>query len=382
MSADPDARTQLALLGFTTFERRSFQAFFELGRDHGPGYEFTEDIWRAQCVVADADDEHAMARVLNAGLVERAVLLGSTPHPGAALQLARPINLLLVMRALDTLVGARPRASARLASSPDDEPPAPRRAPRAHPKPDIAPATGDRAPSPAPSPTGESASAPPADDAASASYTTMTAPPWPQRPSQVQRVLDELAMRTVTLPANIDARALAAQAEQAQRSAASSRSTARPAERSSAGFRTTVKPLPLEHILVIDQDASTLRLVAVQLQRFGFQVHLAGHPDDALRLLTRRFHDYVFMDPALPGIDALLVCRLARQMPAPDDGLASTIVLLADPAAPAAPLARALPAADACLKKPLEQQSLLKLVGDREIARVAYADTARMTTLI
>jgi len=381
MSADPDARTQLALLGFTTFERRSFQAFFELGRDHGPGYEFTDDIWRAQCVVADADDEHAMARVLNAGLVERAVLLGSTPHPGAALQLARPINLLLVMRALDTLVGARPRASARLASSPDDEPPAPRRtrsSPHTPPRPDTAAATDDRAPSPI----GEPASAPPADDAASASYTTMTAPPWPQRPSQVQRVLDELAMRTVTLPANIDARALAAQAEQAQRSAAPARSASRQAERAGAGFRTTVKPLPLEHILVIDQDASTLRLVAVQLQRFGFQVHLAGHPDDALRLLTRRFHDYVFMDPALPGIDALLVCRLARQMPPPDDGLASTIVLLADPAAPAAPLARALPAADACLKKPLEQQSLLKLVGDREIARVAYADTARMTTLI
>jgi len=381
MSADPDARTQLALLGFTTFERRSFQAFFELGRDHGQGYEFTDDIWRAQCVVADADDEHAMARVLNAGLVERAVLLGSTPHPGAALQLARPINLLLVMRALDTLVGARPRASARLASSPDDEPPAPRRARsslRTPPRPDAAAATDDRAPSPA----GEPASAPPADDAASASYTTMTAPPWPQRPSQVQRVLDELAMRTVTLPANIDASALAAQAEQAQRSAAPARNASRQAERAGAGFRATVKPLPLEHILVIDQDASTLRLVAVQLQRFGFQVHLAGHPDDALRLLTRRFHDYVFMDPALPGIDALLVCRLARQMPPPDDGLASTIVLLADPAAPAAPLARALPAADACLKKPLEQQSLLKLVGDREIARVAYADTARMTTLI
>jgi CheY-like chemotaxis protein len=138
----------------------------------------------------------------------------------------------------------------------------------------------------------------------------------------------------------------------------------------------------MEHILVIDQDAATLRLIAVQLQRFGFQIHLAGHSDDALRLLTQRFHEYVFMDPALPGLDALLACRLARQMPPPDDGCATTVVLLADPNAPAAPLARALPAADGCLKKPIELQALFKLVGEREVARVAYADTARTTTII
>ena len=107
-------RTMLALLGFTPFERRTFQAFFEHGREQGPGYEFTDDLWRAECAVADADDEEAMARLLHAGaLVERAVLLGSTPHHGAALQLPRPINLLLVMRALDTLVGTRPRPRTR-----------------------------------------------------------------------------------------------------------------------------------------------------------------------------------------------------------------------------------------------------------------------------
>jgi CheY-like chemotaxis protein len=135
-------------------------------------------------------------------------------------------------------------------------------------------------------------------------------------------------------------------------------------------------------VLVIDREAATLRLVAIQLQRFGFQVHLAGHPDDAMRLLTGRFHDYIFVDPALPGLDALLVCRLARQMSRPQEHRATTVVLLADPAAAAAPLERALPAADACLRKPLTQQALLRLMGEREVARYAYADTARATTVI
>ena len=333
--------TPLALLGFTDFEQQSFQAFFDLGREQGPGYEITGELWRAECAVADADDEEAVARLAHAGLMERAVLLGSTPHRGAALQLPRPINLLLVMRVLDTIVGARPRASARLAP------------------PHAVPAA---VPPPMPS-------APP---------VTRPAP----TENQVQRVLDELAFRTAAMPSNMDARALAR---------AGAAEALRASRRANAALRRTVirdplsarsEVLPMEHILVIDNDAATLRLVAIQLQRFGFQIHLAGHPDDAMRLLTSRFHDYIFVDPALPGLDALLVCRLARQIPVPGENRATTVVLLADPLAAAAPLERALPAADACLKKPLEQQALLRLMGEREVKRYAYADTARTTTVI
>ncbi|MBI5722157.1 MAG: response regulator [Burkholderiales bacterium] len=408
-------RTMLALLGFTPFERRTFQAFFEHGREQGPGYEFTDDLWRAECAVADADDDEAMARLLHAGaLVERAVLLGHTPHPGAALQLPRPINLLLVMRALDTLVGARARPGTRLASSPDDAPPR-RVAQKLIAVPDTPPAAGAAEPrdtdpgsgvfkalsgtsvgGPPSSPHSLPHSSRHASRPSSPRPSSQTSPPPPDAhdtaagPSpqagahgaQVQRVLDELAFRTATLPPDVDVRALAAQGAPAARRGATAHAARADAGRARPGARSRQAPLPMEHILVIDQDAATLRLIAVQLQRFGFQIHLAGHPDDALRLLTLRFHDYVFMDPALPGLDALLVCRLARQMPPPGDGCAATVVLLADPQASSTPLARALPAADACLKKPLEQHALLKLVGEREVARVAYADTARTTTII
>lgn len=372
MSAAP---TVLTLLGFTPFERRSFEAFFELGHMHGPGYEFTPDLWRADCAIADADDDEAMARLHYAGLLQRCVLLGNRPHAGAALQLPRPINLLLVMRALDTMTGARPRTGTRLASIPDDADDAPPKRARS-----------TRAPPVAPPALAADPGAPPID-------------PDPARDdSQIQRVLDELAFRTATLPPNLDARASAARAAQAAQAAqppqathgAQAASDARRDSRalqrhdplSPATARAHRTPLPMEHILVIDNDAATLRLVAVQLQRFGFQMHLAGHCDDALRMLARRFHDYVFLDPALPGLDALLICRLARQVTPPAEHCATTVVLLADPNAPAEPLQRALPAADACLRKPLEQHALLKLVGEREVARYAYADTARTTTLI
>ncbi len=414
----PATRTLLALLGFTPFERRSFQAFFEHAREQGSGYDFTDDLWRAECAVADADNEEAMARLLHAGnLVERAVLLGRTPHAGAALQLPRPINLLLVMRALDTLVGARPRPGTRLASSTDAPPP--RRVPLrliavpTPPEPQREARDGrgragddgeDASTGVFEALSGESVGTPPprpersrtaADRSDRSDPNERNAPnerkggggrtgradatpepPPASQGKQVQRVLDELAFRTATLPSNVDVRALAAQGAPGARREPQDLGVA------SGGRRARQAPLPMEHILVIDHDAATLRLIAVQLQRFGFQIHLAGHPDDAMRLLTQRFHDYVFMDPALPGLDALLVCRLARQVLPPDDGCATTVVLLADPNASATPLQRALPAADAWLKKPIDQLSLLKLVGEREVARVAYADTARTTTLI
>ncbi|MBL8326031.1 MAG: response regulator [Rubrivivax sp.] len=349
MSAPP---ALLALLGFNAFERRSFAAFFALGREHGPGYELTGDLLNADCAVADADDPQAMALLVDAGLLPRSVLLGQAVHHGAALQLPRPINLLLVMRALDTVVGARPRTTARLATAVDEAPAQPPASAAASPRP---PAPALPRPTPAPL----------------------------ARPSrgedQVQRVLDELAFRTATLPAHIDARAMAAEAACAAR-----RGTSAALERPDIDRRhSRTTRLPMEHILVVDNDAATLRMVATQLQRFGFQIHLAGQADDAMRLLTTRFHDYVFVDPALPGLDALLVCRLAKQVPSPAaDRPATTVVLLADPNALAALLERALPAADACLRKPLEQTALLRLMGEREVARVAYADTARSSTLI
>jgi CheY-like chemotaxis protein len=370
MSASP---ATLALLGFNAFERRSFSAFFALGREHGLGYELTGDLLNADCAVADADDPQAMALLLDAGLLPRSVLLGQTGYNGSALQLPRPINLLLVMRALDTVVGARPRTSTRLATSPDDvRPPRP------------AGSTTSAAPSaPAASASSSASSASSARATAEAPALPRPTPPPLARPprsdNQVQRVLDELAFRTATLPSNIDARALAAEAAPAARrsQAAARAGTEGPLRRA----RTAA--LPMEHILVVDNDCATLRMVATQLQRFGFQIHLAGQADDALRLLTSRFHDYVFVDPALPGLDALLVCRLAKQMPPPAaDRPATTVVLLADPHGLAALLERALPAADACLRKPLEQTALLKLMGEREVARVAYADTARTSSLI
>lgn len=61
------------------------------------------DLVHCDTAVVNADDEAAVAEVQGHGKLGRALLLGATPSSGAGAQLARPINLMLVVRALDTL---------------------------------------------------------------------------------------------------------------------------------------------------------------------------------------------------------------------------------------------------------------------------------------
>ena len=95
--------TPVAILGFTPFERSTFEAFLRLAARRTPAYELTEDAFSADFIIVDADDPMLVNRVLAAGFLPRSVLLGASPHPGAALHLERPFNLMQMVRSLDGL---------------------------------------------------------------------------------------------------------------------------------------------------------------------------------------------------------------------------------------------------------------------------------------
>jgi CheY-like chemotaxis protein len=347
---------RIALLGFTEFERQAFQTFFAHAAGVGPTHELVPDLRSADGAVADAQDPIAYERLSAAGMLSRAIFLGATPRPGAALQLPRPINLALVLRGLDTIAGSR--ATGQSDPMPLQAAPAPAtrqpRAPAAHP--------GQAAPS---------TSTPPVGTAAQGSTPPPSAPPPRQRAalSPVERVLEELAYRTVNLPGGVDMRTLAE---------APAPTSPPAADHSSA--------LPLEHVLVVSTDHGDYRCIVVSLQGFGFQMHLAPQAQAALQALTQRRYRYVFIDPRTPETDALMLCRVAREAgtgPGQEAGQreeSASIVLLAHPDVDGEALRRALPAADATLRSPLARGELLKLVGDREVARYAFADTARTIT--
>jgi two-component system alkaline phosphatase synthesis response regulator PhoP len=65
-------------------------------------------------------------------------------------------------------------------------------------------------------------------------------------------------------------------------------------------------------ILVVDDDAKTVELVKLYLNRDGYRVLTAYDGVEALRLARESHPDLIVLDLMLPGIDGLEVCRILR----------------------------------------------------------------------
>ncbi len=65
-------------------------------------------------------------------------------------------------------------------------------------------------------------------------------------------------------------------------------------------------------VLVVDDDAKTVELVKLYLNRDGYRVLTAYNGIDALRLAREGRPDLIVLDLMLPGLDGLQVCRTLR----------------------------------------------------------------------
>ena len=65
-------------------------------------------------------------------------------------------------------------------------------------------------------------------------------------------------------------------------------------------------------VLVVDDDAKTVELVKLYLNRDGYKVLVAYDGIEALRLARESHPDLVVLDLMLPGCDGLEVCRTLR----------------------------------------------------------------------
>ena len=67
-----------------------------------------------------------------------------------------------------------------------------------------------------------------------------------------------------------------------------------------------------KRVLVVDDDAKTVELVKLYLNRDGYRVLTAYDGVEALRLAREGHPDLIVLDLMLPGIDGLEVCRTLR----------------------------------------------------------------------
>jgi len=67
-----------------------------------------------------------------------------------------------------------------------------------------------------------------------------------------------------------------------------------------------------KRVLVVDDDAKTVELVKLYLNRDGYKVLTAYNGTDALHMAREGHPDLIVLDLMLPGIDGLHVCRTIR----------------------------------------------------------------------
>ena len=68
-------------------------------------------------------------------------------------------------------------------------------------------------------------------------------------------------------------------------------------------------------VLIIDDDANTLRLIGYMLERGGFEVQLAGDGEDGLAKAFKQPPDLIVLDVMMPGVDGYQVCEQLRANP-------------------------------------------------------------------
>ena len=68
-------------------------------------------------------------------------------------------------------------------------------------------------------------------------------------------------------------------------------------------------------VVVADDDADILDLVALTLERAGHQVHRARDGEEALELIRERSPDVAVLDVAMPRLERLELTRLLRDDP-------------------------------------------------------------------
>ncbi len=131
----------------------------------------------------------------------------------------------------------------------------------------------------------------------------------------------------------------------------------------------------MDHILVVDDSDIALRFMANSLGRFGFEVHLSRSGEEALTRVATTHYEFVFMDVTMPGIDGYQTCKLIKKRPYAAGRRAPTVVMLTSRGGMVDKMRGTLSGCDAYLTKPLQQDALLKVIGDRIVSDAAEADT-------
>ncbi|HLW50999.1 MAG TPA: response regulator transcription factor [Sphingobacteriaceae bacterium] len=70
-----------------------------------------------------------------------------------------------------------------------------------------------------------------------------------------------------------------------------------------------------QKVLVVDDEADIVELIAYNLKREGYQVHTASNGQEAVTTAKKIMPDLIILDIMMPKMDGIEACRIMRAMP-------------------------------------------------------------------
>ncbi len=331
----------IVLVGFSSFEKVTFESFFRLAARRPPGYVLVDDAAQAHLAVVNADDAAVLKQCIAKKPAPQVLLIGAQDGDTGWMLQRRPLNLMKVLATVESLLAPASAATVPadltamrgLSATPAA---ATQAAPRSAP---AAPAFTAFAPR-APAPTAPIV-------AAQGSYS-----------SRVDGVIDSKLRRSVrtgagNVPKFESSRSMVGMA---------GIGATRPAPVDSS--------LDIDHIMVVDDSDIALKFMRNRLSRFGFHADLVNSGEEALGKMNTRPYKFVFLDVMMEGLDGYQTCRAIKQRKY-SDGKPPVVVMLTSRGGTIDKIRGTLAGCDAYLTKPLNERDLIAVLAkhDRNVAR-------------
>ena len=363
---------KIALIGFSSFERATFESFFRLAARRPPGYVLVAPAAEANLAVVNADDPATMRAAKASKPCPHVMLIGSDDAgTGWTLQ-RRPLNLMKVLTNVEQLLSPQTAAVAPVQRAVPSTPRFASAPPVASP---IAAAT----PAPAPAPARPNFRSP--RFAATEPFAPLTAN-TPVAVPVAARIAAPVAASAPTFkPAQAASTARAESAIAAAPTAprneirlgnndfvnsrAESPVLDGHAKRSNFDDEST-----MDHILVVDDSDIALKFMRNRLTRFGFRTDLVNSGEEALGRMGARPYKFVFLDVMMEGLDGYQTCRAIKQRKY-SEGKPPVVVMLTSRGGTIDKIRGTLAGCDAYLTKPLNERDLIAVLAkhDRTVAR-------------
>jgi two-component system, cell cycle response regulator len=333
---------KIALVGFTSFERATFESFFRLAARRPPGYTLVNESSEADLAVVNADDAPTLSAALANKPAPKVMLIGSSDGGTNWPIQRRPLNLMKVLTTVEQLLA--PVAPA-VAVTPVQSQPQPQMAP----------------------PTLHAATAAPMTRPAAATGFDAT------RPFSESGLAGLSAVPAA--PARSAGAPLSSRRNEVRLGAADFSNSRADGPVLGANSRARVSPEEagegnLDHILVVDDSDIALKFMRNRLTRFGFRTDLVNSGEEALGRLSARPYKFVFLDVMMEGLDGYQTCRAIKQRKYVE-GKPPVVVMLTSRGGTIDKIRGTLAGCDAYLTKPLNERDLIAVLAkhDRTVAR-------------